>query len=101
MRAPARARKPKTVIPATQAGYYYVLISGRSEPGANTAVQLTVSTLPFEVTAVTPDQGGDAKYVTVDIYGAQFMPNALVKLVRPVSRPKADSDLAELKGSSF
>ena len=71
------------VIPSTLAGEYLVLVRGQSEPAANTAVTLVANVLPFEITDVEPDEGGDGKYVTTTILGAQFDPQAIVKLVRP------------------
>src|SRR5207302_9909986 len=38
---------------------------------------------PFQLTDVSRDQGGDSRYVTATIRGAQFNPSAIVKLVRP------------------
>ncbi len=65
-------------IPGTEAGTYYVLVRGSTNP-----VTLLAQLLPFEITNVTPDSGGDSRYVTTVISGAQFDPKALVKLVRP------------------
>ncbi|MEX2646227.1 MAG: CARDB domain-containing protein, partial [Gaiellaceae bacterium] len=73
---------PSTLVPSTQAGDYYVLIQGRSG-NANSAVKLTARALPFSVTDVVRDQGGDSRWVTTTISGARFQPGALVKLVRP------------------
>src|SRR5262249_5709632 len=69
--------------PNTQAGSYYVLIRGQSEPATNTFVQLLAEALPFQITDVVQDKGGDSRYVTATIFGAQFAPTAIVKLVRP------------------
>ncbi|HYU32388.1 MAG TPA: putative Ig domain-containing protein [Thermoanaerobaculia bacterium] len=71
------------VVPRTQAGTYFVLVRGQSEPAAGTPVTLLVDLLPFQIDDVLADQGGDARYVTATITGAQFSPQALVKLVRP------------------
>jgi hypothetical protein len=71
------------VIPSTTAGVYYVLVHGQSEPVPGTPVTLLASVLPFEITDVIPDTGGDSRYVTTIILGAQFDPHAIVKLVRP------------------
>src|SRR4029077_11964530 len=73
---------PSTLVPSTEAGDYYILIRGRSGNGA-TAATLTAKALPFSVTDITVDQGGDSRWVTVTISGARFKDSALVKLVRP------------------
>ncbi|MEM4407020.1 MAG: hypothetical protein QXS68_08245, partial [Candidatus Methanomethylicaceae archaeon] len=73
----------KVVIPRTNAGYYYILIRGQSEPKPDTPIKLQARILPFGITQVTPDRGGDDRYVTFTIRGAQFDPNATVKLIRP------------------
>jgi YD repeat-containing protein len=71
------------VIPTTKPGDYYILIRGDQEPAAGTSVTITSQLLPLAITNVVQDQGGDSKWVTFDITGAQFSPNAIVKLVRP------------------
>ncbi len=78
----ALSADPTTVVPSTLAGDYYFLIRGRSGSGVTNAT-LTVKALPFSVTDVSVDQGGDSRWVTATITGAQFRPDALVKLVRP------------------
>src|SRR4029077_12911735 len=65
------------------AGIYYIKLHGQSEPAAKTPVTIIATVLPFEITDVIPDEGGDSKYVTTTILGAQFDPQAIVKLVRP------------------
>jgi YD repeat-containing protein len=71
------------VIPSTQAGTYYVLVHGQSEPSADTAVTLLAHVLPFQIIDVDRDRAGDSRYVTTTITGAQFDPQAIVKLIRP------------------
>src|SRR5207248_823768 len=71
------------VIPSTTAGDYFVLVHGQSEPAPHTPVTILASEPPFQITDVLPDEGGDSKYVTTTILGAQFDPHAIVKLVRP------------------
>ncbi len=73
---------PSTLVPTTQAGDYYILIQGRSG-ATNTPVKLTARALPFSITDIVQDQGGDGRWVTATITGARFQPGALVKLVRP------------------
>ncbi len=71
------------VIPSTMPGVYYILIGGNSEPADNTPVSVLAELLPLSITNVQIDQGGDSAYVTTTISGAQFQPNAIVKLVMP------------------
>jgi hypothetical protein len=71
------------VVPTTQPGTYHVMIRGQSEPGDDTPTTLLAWLEPFGITDVTPDHGGDSGYVTTTILGAQFDPQAVVKLVRP------------------
>ncbi|MDH5639643.1 MAG: putative Ig domain-containing protein, partial [Nitrospira sp.] len=71
------------IVPATRPGDYYILLHGQSEPGPHTPVTLLADTLPFGITDIATDQGGDSRYVTVRVTGAQFAPGAVVKLVQP------------------
>ena len=71
------------VIPSTTPGVYYVLIEGNSEPADDTPVSVLAQLLPLSITNVSIDQGGASAYVTTTITGAQFQPNAIVKLVMP------------------
>ncbi|QGZ92576.1 CARDB domain-containing protein [Microcystis aeruginosa] len=73
----------EAVIPTTKPGTYYVLVRGQSEPQNNTPVTLFADTIPFSITDIETDRGGDSRYVTTTIKGAQFNPKAIVKLVRP------------------
>ncbi|MBF2017367.1 MAG: putative Ig domain-containing protein [Rivularia sp. T60_A2020_040] len=65
----------------TKLGKYYILV--RSTEGNSSPVTLFAEELPFGVTDVAIDKGGDSRYVTTNIYGAQFKQGAVVKLVRP------------------
>jgi hypothetical protein len=71
------------VIPTTEPGTYFVLIRGQSEPGPNTPLTLLAELLPFMITDVRVDQGGDSRFVTMTISGAKFDEDAIVKLVQP------------------
>ncbi|MDM9385689.1 CARDB domain-containing protein [Chlorogloeopsis sp. ULAP01] len=71
------------VIPTTKSGTYYVLVRGYSQPSNNTPISILADVLPFGITDVIADRGGDSRYVTANIFGAQFQPEAIVKLVRP------------------
>ncbi len=67
------------VVPTTTAGYYYILVRG----GSGAQVTLDANFLPFGITGVTPDTVGAGQYVTMTVTGAQFSPQATVKLIRP------------------
>ena len=69
-------------VPTTEPGVYYVMVRGDSD-AADTPIQLTAELLPFAITDVTPDTGGDGQYVTMTVTGDEFSPQAIVKLVRP------------------
>ena len=71
------------VVPTTIPGVYYILIRGHSEPADNTPIDVLAQLLPLSINNVQTDQGGDSQYVTTTISGAQFQPNAIVKLVMP------------------
>nr|NIP85463.1 APHP domain-containing protein [Planctomycetales bacterium] len=75
--------EPVAVVPATQPGDYFLLVRSQNQPAANTPATLLAELVPFQITNVSPDAGGDSRYVTTTIRGAQFHENALVKLVRP------------------
>jgi hypothetical protein len=68
-------------IPATQAGWYYILVRGGSVPNAPAPYALSAQSIPFSITAVTPSQIGDNGQVTLTLQGAKFQPDALVTLL--------------------
>ena len=68
------------VIPGTAPGTYYILVQPYS---GNSSGTLTAELVPFSISDVVTDRGGDSRYVTVDILGAQFDEDAIVKFVRP------------------
>ena len=75
--------KPIAIVPNTEAGDYYILVRGQQEPKLNSPVTLTTALLPFGITDIVSDRGGDGKYVSAQILGAKFQPGAIVKLIRP------------------
>ncbi len=74
---------PAAVVPATNAGTYYVLLRGFSTRSNSSPVRVLAELLPLAITDIRTDIGGDSKFVTAKITGARFQPNAVVKLVRP------------------
>jgi subtilase family serine protease len=76
------AANQQAIIPTTQAGTYYVLVRQFSGP-AQSAVEIKAEAMPFQVTDIQVDQGGDSRWVTVTVTGARFHEEALLKLVRP------------------
>ncbi len=71
------------IIGGTQPGSYYVLVRGQSQPASDTPVSLLAEVLPFQVLDIVQDRGGDSRYVTLTVLGAQFDRDATIKLIRP------------------
>ena len=89
----ALAGDQAAIIPTTEPGTYYVLVRGYAVPGEQTSATVLAELMPLSVTDVHTDVGGDGRYVTVTIRGADFLPdtingaeripNTIVKLSRP------------------
>ncbi|MBN8557208.1 MAG: hypothetical protein J0L74_05970, partial [Burkholderiales bacterium] len=71
------------ILPTSQAGDYYVLVRALSGAGGGLPARVKAEALPFQIIDVTPDQGGDGRWVSMTISGAQFKTGAVAKLVRP------------------
>ncbi len=71
------------IVPDTEPGTYYILAKGFSPEENENSATLSATLLPFAITDVTRDRGGDSQYVTLDIGGAQFHASAIPKLIRP------------------
>ncbi|GAB1542484.1 hypothetical protein NUACC21_51580 [Scytonema sp. NUACC21] len=69
------------IISNTRPGKYYILVRGIE--GSDAPVTVNAVVLPFSVTDIATDRGGDSRYVTTTITGAQFDDKTFVKLVRP------------------
>ena len=76
----ALAASQQIQIPATQAGWYYLLVRGYQVPTGPATYTLTAQTIPFAITSVTPMNIGDNGQVTITVNGAQFQPGAAVQL---------------------
>jgi hypothetical protein len=79
----ALASDLSALVPSTLPGTYYVLVKGFTGPAGGSNITLLAEDLPLLITDVQSDRGGDSKFVTVTVTGAQFAPQAIVKLVRP------------------
>ena len=81
------------VIPETLGGRYFILaragVRSEEKDGTTTLnrseypVQVNATRIPFGITSVSPDAGGDDRYVTVRVRGAEFPSQAALRLVRP------------------
>ena len=69
------------VIPATQKGWYYIMVRGENEPGGPLGYALEADIVPFAITSVSQNHIGDNGQVTITLTGAQFQPGASVELV--------------------
>ena len=68
------------VLPADQAGTYYVMAYATWSPGA-LPYTLTATTIPFELRSAAPTTAGNVGLVTLKILGAKFNQNTLFELV--------------------
>ena len=69
-------------VPNTQAGIYYILVHGYYEPSAATGYSILARVIPFSITSVSPNVGGNSGEATVVIDGALFQAGATVHLAR-------------------
>jgi subtilase family serine protease len=77
---PLRADQ-SVIVPTTNAGTYYIMAYGDSVPDSGAAYELTAKTLPFGVTGLSLQQGGNTGEVTLEIRGSQFDALTKVELV--------------------
>lgn len=96
-------------IPNTQAGTYYVLISGIHTPSPSSPCTLLANLIPFGIETVFPPAIGDSGQVTLTLEGGGFQEGATVALVGPdtcqaakvtiedriVAKARFDLDMAE------
>lgn len=68
------------VVPALQAGIYYLLAIGNAAGQNNQNITLTATILPFGLQSVDSQEGGNARSVTVKLAGSQFTPDMQVWL---------------------
>lgn len=73
----------RIVVPATQAGTYYLMVYANSTERLPTACSLVARCLDFGVSDVEPAAGGNVGEVTVRIDGALFDSKTRVELVGP------------------
>ncbi len=62
----------RVVIPTTQAGTYYVLVSGNVVPDPPEPYTILAESVPFGIDEVDPDFGSNTAAVTIEITGARF-----------------------------
>ncbi|MEL6110144.1 MAG: CARDB domain-containing protein, partial [Planctomycetota bacterium] len=77
------SENPAAIIPATEAGTYYILVRGFATESNDSPIRVLAELLPLAITDVQTDIGGDSKFVTTTISGARFHEDAVVRLVRP------------------
>ncbi len=71
------------MIRNAEPGYYYIMING-FKVGDNSPQPVTVlaRTLLMEILSVTPNEGGDKGYTTIEAFGSELDSIVVVKLVR-------------------
>ena len=70
----------RIVIPSLDSGTYYLTAKGTVNPGTTQPVTLLAHILPFEITKVETNHGGNTGNVTVKIEGSKFETGMTVKL---------------------
>jgi hypothetical protein len=68
------------VVPALKEGSYYLLVQGNHPEKKIQAVRLRADIIPFAITGVHSDKGGNTGAVTIKINGARFESNTSFKL---------------------
>ena len=81
----------------TQAGIYYVLVHGNYEPSAATGYSILAKVVPFSITSVSPNVGGNSGEATVVVDGALFQAGATVRLAR-AGQTAGQHDVVPLEG---
>ncbi len=71
----------QVVIPDTQAGDYYVLLTGDAGSGSGEPFTLSATALPLQISSVGPSQAGNSGTTTLTIQGAEFTAGTTVSLV--------------------
>lgn len=71
------------MIRNAEPGYYYIMLNG-FKTGSNTPQPVTILArlLKMEILAVTPNEGGDKGYTTIEAFGSELDSIVTVKLVR-------------------
>lgn len=67
-------------VPNTQAGTYYLLVHGNYEPNTATGYSILAKVVPYSITSVSPNAGGNSGETTIVIDGALFQAGATVHL---------------------
>ncbi len=69
------------VVPATQAGIYYVLVQTQFGQASASPYTITAGLLGFAIRTTSPSLAGNAGYVTLALEGSEFSPLIQVSLV--------------------
>ena len=73
---------PELYIPSLRPGYYGVSLYGNSVANQPQAVTVEAEILPFELSAITPNEGGNTGGVTIELKGSHFRPDMRVWMCR-------------------
>ena len=77
------AANQEIIVPVLQKGTYYILIAGNDTVAAQKqTVTIMANLIPFSVTGVDANTGGNTGNVTVIIKGAKFETNSEVRLIK-------------------
>jgi YD repeat-containing protein len=68
-------------IPGTQAGTYYIMLSGAAASGTAAGYSLTAAVQAFGISAFSPSSGSNQGQVTLTVSGSRFTPETAISLV--------------------
>jgi len=81
----------EVIVPELQAGTYYLLVYGNTTAGDQQAIALLARILNFEIHSVHAATGGNTGQVTLQINGAKFEPDMVLRLERDGASIEADA----------
>ncbi|RPH33061.1 MAG: hypothetical protein EHM93_06485 [Bacteroidales bacterium] len=79
------SRKPfsgnqELIVPSLKKGTYYLLVYGSKTNGTVQNISLYAGIINFQIRSIQANEGGNSGQITVDLYGAKFTNDMVVKL---------------------
>jgi 6-phosphogluconolactonase (cycloisomerase 2 family) len=87
------------LVPEADSGYYYIGLSGVSTLTPQQQIKLSARILPFAITRVFQNRGGNTGSVTVELTGSKFGSNMMVRLEKAGQTPIMATNLIFINSS--